>query len=225
MHTVLFCAARCWLPIDCAESHDTPAGLELGACYVGAHGSHDQSKCVNRRIDPESGKIYDISDGGDLPDGVDAATLVQRADDKEDKVRARLEAFAKERDAVCGIFNDIVHTVDGNQCVALIARAQSPRLSRVRCARPFAFVRTGHPFLTCTSICLRVARVGSKTRSSRKSPPFWRASSHSQSTLCYMNFVRNDITVASSALASFRSHCILYAPATCGRGSLLISKH
>ena len=94
---------------------------------------YSQSKCVNRRIDPESGKIYDISDGGDLPDGVDAATLVQRADDKEDKVRARLEAFAKERDAVCGIFNDIVHTVDGNQCVSY---SQSPpwAISRSLCA-------------------------------------------------------------------------------------------
>ena len=76
-----------------------------------------QSKCVNRRIDPESGKIYDISDGVDLPEGVDAATLVQREDDQEDKVRARLDAFAKERDAVCSVFNDIVHTVDGSQCV------------------------------------------------------------------------------------------------------------
>ena len=73
---------------------------------------------MNRRIDPDSGKIYDISDGGDLPEGVDAATLVQRADDQEEKVLARLDTFAKERDAVCSVFNDIVHTVDGNQCVA-----------------------------------------------------------------------------------------------------------
>ena len=79
-----------------------------------------QSKCVNRRIDPESGKIYDVSDGVDLPEGVDAATLVQREEDQEDKVRAGLDVFAKERDAVCSVFNDIVHTVDGSQCVLLM---------------------------------------------------------------------------------------------------------
>ena len=73
-----------------------------------------QGKCVNRRIDPDSGTIYDATD---LPEGVDASTLVQRADDQEDRVRARLDTFATERDAVCGVFSDIVHTVDGNQCV------------------------------------------------------------------------------------------------------------
>lgn len=72
---------------------------------------------MNRRIDPESGQIYDVTDG--VPEGVDEANLVQRADDQEDAVRARLDVFAKERDAVCGVFNDIVHTVDGNQCVAI----------------------------------------------------------------------------------------------------------
>lgn len=72
---------------------------------------------MNRRIDPDSGKIYNISDSDDLPEGVDASALVQRPDDAEDKVRARLEAFSKERDSVCGVFNDIVHAVDGNQCV------------------------------------------------------------------------------------------------------------
>ena len=70
---------------------------------------------MNRRIDPESGQIYDVSDG--VPEGVDAANLVQRADDQEDAVRARLAVFAEERDAVCGVFSDIVHTVDGSQCV------------------------------------------------------------------------------------------------------------
>ena len=82
---------------------------------------------MNRRIDPESGTIYDISEGGDLPEGVDAETLVQRADDQETNVRTRLEVFAKERDAVCSVFNDIVHTVDGNQCVlySVVSRALS----------------------------------------------------------------------------------------------------
>lgn len=86
---------------------------------------------MNRRIDPDSGKIYDISDGGDLPEGVDAATLVQREDDKEDKVQARLDAFAKERDAVCSVFNDIVHTVDGNQCVLQSASTLVCRVKHV----------------------------------------------------------------------------------------------
>jgi adenylate kinase family enzyme len=99
---------------------------------------------VNRRIDPDSGKIYDISDGGDLPEGVDAATLVQRSDDQEDKVQARLDAFAKERDAVCSVFNDIVHTVDGNQCVLRSAKSLVYSAIIVHVCRATALARNPH---------------------------------------------------------------------------------
>ena len=125
---------------------------------------HTQTKFANRRFDPDSGKMYDISEGGDLPEGVDTATLVQRPDDQEDKVRARLDTFAKERDAVCGVFNDIVHTVDGNQYV-LQSLSTHPR---VVCAM------RQRKFLTRLVACL-----GGKMKCSQKLAPSWRAFDHS----------------------------------------------
>eukprot|EP00931_Biecheleriopsis_adriatica_P119715 TRINITY_DN94922_c0_g1_i1.p1 TRINITY_DN94922_c0_g1~~TRINITY_DN94922_c0_g1_i1.p1 ORF type:complete len:539 (-),score=109.80 TRINITY_DN94922_c0_g1_i1:34-1650(-) len=62
-----------------------------------------------RRIDPISGKIYHVKDNPPPPDI--AHRVIQREDDTPDKIRTRLVTYHEERDAIIGIYGDLVKTI------------------------------------------------------------------------------------------------------------------
>ena len=71
-------------------------------------------RCVDRRLDPVSGKIYHLKTSPPENDEV-AARLVQRADDTAEKIQTRLKLYHENKDAVCSVFADQVRHVDGNR--------------------------------------------------------------------------------------------------------------
>eukprot|EP01051_Picozoa_sp_SAG22_P004558 SAG22_NODE_247_length_13918_cov_7.885375_2_plen_1010_part_00 len=70
--------------------------------------------CTNRRIDPETGDIYNLkTDAEGMAEEV-AGRLIQRLDDTEERVKERLALFQAQKDEVCTAFADLVQVVDGS---------------------------------------------------------------------------------------------------------------
>ena len=79
-------------------------------------------RCVNRRMDPVSGKIYHLETNPPENDEV-AARLVQRGDDTAEKIQTRLKLYHENKDAVCAVFADQVRRVDGNRAADEVSTA------------------------------------------------------------------------------------------------------
>lgn len=71
-------------------------------------------RVVGRRSDPETGKIYHIKYSPPENDEI-AARLTQRADDTEEKVKVRLQAFHTHMTAVEKCYKDIINYTDGTK--------------------------------------------------------------------------------------------------------------
>jgi len=70
-------------------------------------------RVVGRRTDPETGKIYHLT-FNPPPTPEIAARCTQRSDDTEEKAKARLDVFYKNRDALNKYEKKIVR-IDGNR--------------------------------------------------------------------------------------------------------------
>lgn len=70
-------------------------------------------KCVNRRLDPETGAIYDVVTNPPPEDAADR--VIRRRDDDEVPVRARLRDYHGKVEGVAGVFLDAVRSVDANR--------------------------------------------------------------------------------------------------------------
>lgn len=71
-------------------------------------------RCVFRRLDPVSGKIYHLKYSPPEDEEI-AARLITRADDTAEKIKIRLNHFHENNAAVVDVFKAVVHTVDGNR--------------------------------------------------------------------------------------------------------------
>mmetsp|Transcript_155721 Transcript_155721/g.283200 ORF Transcript_155721/g.283200 Transcript_155721/m.283200 type:complete len:292 (+) Transcript_155721:71-946(+) len=71
-------------------------------------------RVVGRRTDPETGKIYHVKFFPPENDEI-AKRLTQRADDTEEKVRVRLEAFHEHMGAVEAVYKDLISKTDGTK--------------------------------------------------------------------------------------------------------------
>ena len=70
-------------------------------------------RCVNRRVDPETGDVYNLKTNPPPDDEEIRKRLVKRDDDNEDAITRRLEVFFEGSDDVLEIFNDIKLELDG----------------------------------------------------------------------------------------------------------------
>ena len=69
-------------------------------------------RCVHRRIDPETGKIYHLVTNP--PESADVEErLIHRSDDTAEKIQTRLKLYRENADAVCSVFADQVRRVAG----------------------------------------------------------------------------------------------------------------
>ncbi|KAF0900926.1 hypothetical protein E2562_037020 [Oryza meyeriana var. granulata] len=76
-------------------------------------------RCVGRRLDPETGKIYHIKNFPPENDEV-SARLVTRSDDTFEKVKSRLETYKQNSEAVLPTYSDLLNQIDGNQHVEVV---------------------------------------------------------------------------------------------------------
>ena len=77
-------------------------------------------RVVGRRIDPSTGKTYHLK-FNPPPDDVDASSLIQRADDTEEKVKLRIQAFNENRAAISAAYENLFKVIDGNRDKMLVS--------------------------------------------------------------------------------------------------------
>ncbi|KAL6221588.1 hypothetical protein ACLB2K_004984 [Fragaria x ananassa] len=70
-------------------------------------------RCVGRRLDPVTKKIYHIRNFPPETEQI-KARLTTRPDDTEEKVKARLEIYKKNADAILSTYSNIMKRIDGN---------------------------------------------------------------------------------------------------------------
>jgi adenylate kinase len=71
-------------------------------------------RCVHRRIDPETGKIYHLVTNPPEDPAI-TERLVHRSDDTAEKIQTRLKLYKESADAVCSVFADQVRRVKGDE--------------------------------------------------------------------------------------------------------------
>ena len=69
------------------------------------------AKSVNRRLDPETGEIYDMLHSPP-PEGDVADRVITRKDDSESVVQARIHSYHEAVEGVAGVFTDVVRSMD-----------------------------------------------------------------------------------------------------------------
>lgn len=71
-------------------------------------------RCVGRRLDPITGKIYHLKNFPPETQEI-KALLVTRPDDTEEKVKSRLEIYKRNAEVLSSTYMDILVKVDGNR--------------------------------------------------------------------------------------------------------------
>ena len=77
-------------------------------------------RVVGRRVDPSTGKTYHLK-FNPPPEDVDASSLIQRADDTEEKVKLRIQAFNDNVAAIRQSYEKLVKVIDGNRDKMLVS--------------------------------------------------------------------------------------------------------
>ncbi|XVE63585.1 hypothetical protein DITRI_Ditri07aG0031600 [Diplodiscus trichospermus] len=88
-------------------------------------------RCVGRRLDPVTGKIYHLKN---FPPDLDEikARLVTRADDTEEKVKSRLEIYKQNAAAISSTYASITKKIDGNRSKDLVFNDINSLLSQLQ---------------------------------------------------------------------------------------------
>ncbi|KAH7671885.1 Adenylate kinase/UMP-CMP kinase protein [Dioscorea alata] len=71
-------------------------------------------RCVGRRLDPLTGKIYHLKNFPPETEDI-SARLITRSDDTEEKVKTRLETYKKNAEVIFSTYMDLLTKVDGNR--------------------------------------------------------------------------------------------------------------
>ncbi|CAN1182656.1 Adenylate kinase 5, chloroplastic [Linum perenne] len=76
-------------------------------------------RCVGRRLDPVTGKIYHVKNFLPETDEI-KARLTVRADDTEEKVKARLQIYKQNAEATFSTYSKVIKQIDGNRSKEVI---------------------------------------------------------------------------------------------------------
>ncbi|GFQ04391.1 adenylate kinase 5 chloroplastic [Phtheirospermum japonicum] len=88
-------------------------------------------RCVGRRLDPLTGKIYHIKNFPPENEEV-KARLVTRPDDTEEKVKSRLQIYKQNVDSISSTYLNIMIKIDGNRSKEVVFREIDYLLSRLQ---------------------------------------------------------------------------------------------
>ncbi|KAJ6296215.1 hypothetical protein OIU78_024120 [Salix suchowensis] len=98
------------------------------------------NRCVGRRLDPETGKIYHVKNFPPETEEI-KARLVTRPDDTEGKVKARLDIYKKNADAILSTYSNIMVKIDGNQSKEVVFKEIDSLLSQVQRDEKIQFLK------------------------------------------------------------------------------------
>ncbi|XP_057487059.1 adenylate kinase 5, chloroplastic-like isoform X2 [Actinidia eriantha] len=88
-------------------------------------------RCVGRRLDPGTGKIYHIKNFPPETDEI-KAKVITRPDDTEEKVKSRLQIYKQNAEAILSTYLDIMNKIDGNRTKEVIFKDIDALLSQVQ---------------------------------------------------------------------------------------------
>ncbi|KAL3744256.1 hypothetical protein ACJRO7_013503 [Eucalyptus globulus] len=88
-------------------------------------------RCVGRRLDPLTGKIYHIKNFPPETEEI-KARLVTRPDDTEEKVKSRLEIYKQNAQAILSTYLSVMNKIDGNRPKDVVFGEVDSLLSRVQ---------------------------------------------------------------------------------------------
>ncbi|KAL7259675.1 hypothetical protein ACSBR1_005543 [Camellia fascicularis] len=89
------------------------------------------NRCVGRRLDPVTGKIYHIKNFPPETEEI-KARLIMRPDDTEEKVKSRLQIYKRNVEAILSTYMDILKKIDGNRPKEVIFKDIDSLLSQVQ---------------------------------------------------------------------------------------------
>ncbi|RZB91367.1 Adenylate kinase 5, chloroplastic [Glycine soja] len=88
-------------------------------------------RCVGRRLDPVTGKIYHLKFFP--PDTEEIkARLITRPDDTEEKVKSRLNIYKQNAEAASSVYSSITHKIDGSQSKEAVFKEIESLLSQLQ---------------------------------------------------------------------------------------------
>ncbi|KAI9117339.1 hypothetical protein K1719_011505 [Acacia pycnantha] len=87
-------------------------------------------RCVGRRLDPVTGKIYHIKNFPPETEEI-KSRLITRPDDTEEKVKSRLEIYKQNAEAVSSTYSSITNKIDGNRSKEVVFEEIDSLLSQV----------------------------------------------------------------------------------------------
>ncbi|VAI42896.1 unnamed protein product [Triticum turgidum subsp. durum] len=87
-------------------------------------------RCVGRRLDPVTGKIYHVKNFPPENEEI-SARLTTRSDDTFEKVKSRLETYKQNSEAVIPTYSDLLNQIDGNRPVEVIFREIESMLQKI----------------------------------------------------------------------------------------------
>ncbi|MED6188841.1 hypothetical protein PIB30_089756 [Stylosanthes scabra] len=88
-------------------------------------------RCVGRRLDPVTGKIYHIKFFPPESEEI-KARLVTRPDDTEEKVKSRLEIYKQNAEAVSSSYSNITKKIDGSRSKEEVFKEVESLLSQLQ---------------------------------------------------------------------------------------------
>ncbi|KAL8234994.1 hypothetical protein R6Q59_021094 [Mikania micrantha] len=88
-------------------------------------------RCVGRRLDPETGKIYHLKNFPPETEEI-KARLITRPDDTEEKVKSRLQIYKQNVEAILSTYSDLLKKIDGNRPKDLIFDEINSMLSQIQ---------------------------------------------------------------------------------------------
>ncbi|OIT38475.1 PREDICTED: adenylate kinase 5, chloroplastic isoform X1 [Nicotiana attenuata] len=88
-------------------------------------------RCVGRRLDPLTGKIYHVTNFPPETEEI-KARLITRPDDTEEKVKSRLQIYKQNAEAILPVYLNIMNKVDGNRGKDAVFEEIDSLLSRVQ---------------------------------------------------------------------------------------------
>ncbi|AED93936.1 adenylate kinase family protein [Arabidopsis thaliana] len=91
-------------------------------------------RCVGRRLDPVTGKIYHIKNYPPESDEI-KARLVTRPDDTEEKVKARLQIYKQNSEAIISAYSDVMVKIDANRPKEVVFEETQTLLSQIQLKR------------------------------------------------------------------------------------------
>ncbi|TVU42380.1 hypothetical protein EJB05_08782, partial [Eragrostis curvula] len=87
-------------------------------------------RCVGRRLDPVTGKIYHVKNFPPENEEV-SARLVTRSDDTFEKVKSRLETYKQNSEAILPTYSDLLNQIDGNRPAEVVFQEIDSLLQKI----------------------------------------------------------------------------------------------